>query len=214
MQRLQWPRVLSLQCSQANLLEKGALALLKKGYKPQLQCRWQPDSRRNLPAHTIFTPCFTGLLYGPFNGPLPLCVTLKVEAVKRFLSSIVGLLWIHSLANGLPATGCGRDPLLQAARCSAEQQTIQNPVSTKSPTQARQKENLPKLDDSGPGGGPGRGDDGGGGGGGGGGGWAGGFALWGFLLLLSFIKEKEKDKPYRRDAFTKSRVKKMREAYL
>ncbi|MCO5612666.1 hypothetical protein L7F22_066935 [Adiantum nelumboides] len=103
--------------------------------------------------------------------------------------------------------------IASAARCSAEQQTVQNPVVTKSPTQARQKENLPKLDDGGPGGGPGRGD-GGGGGGGGGGGWAGGFALWGFLLLLSFIKEKEKDKPFKREALTKSKLKKMREAYL
>ncbi|KAH7405323.1 hypothetical protein KP509_15G065500 [Ceratopteris richardii] len=84
-----------------------------------------------------------------------------------------------------------------AAKCSTEQQTVQNPVSVKTPVQARQKEILPKLDDGGSGGGPGR-DDGGGGGGGGGGGWAGGFFLWGFLLLLSFVKEKEKDKVYRR----------------
>ncbi|KAH7290588.1 hypothetical protein KP509_30G056000 [Ceratopteris richardii] len=96
-----------------------------------------------------------------------------------------------------------------STRCSTEQQTIQNPVSTKTPVKAKQKENLPKLDDSGPGGGP-RGGDGGGGGGGGGGGWAGGFALWAFLLLLSFIKEKENDKPYRQD----NAKRKMREAYM
>ena len=72
---------------------------------------------------------------------------------------------------------------------------------------ARMKENLPKIDDGGNGFPPGRG-------GGGGGGWVGGFSLWGFLMLIAFIRDKEKEKPYKHTALTKSRLKRMRQGQM
>eukprot|EP00249_Psilotum_nudum_P012007 c23526_g1_i1 orf=240-773(+) len=100
-----------------------------------------------------------------------------------------------------------------STRCSTEQQTVQNPVTTKTPTQAHQKEGLPKLDDGGVGGGPGRGD-GGGGGGGGGGGWAGGFFFWGLLMMIGFMRDNDKEKPYNQSFQHKSKGKKRREAEM
>lgn len=61
---------------------------------------------------------------------------------------------------------------------------------------AKDKAFTPKLDDGGTGGGLGGGGEGGGGGGGGGGG-SGGFLFWGLLMLIGFIRDNEKEKPYR-----------------
>ena len=59
------------------------------------------------------------------------------------------------------------------------------------------KEKSPLLDDGGSGFPPRDDGDGGGGGGGGGGNWSGGFAFFGFLLFLSFLKDKESEGSYR-----------------
>eukprot|EP01018_Ginkgo_biloba_P014101 Gb_19404 [translate_table: standard] len=96
------------------------------------------------------------------------------------------------------------------ARCSAEQQTIQHQSAVISKAPIQGKEKAPELDDGGIGGGPGR-DDGGGGGGGGGGGWAGGFFFFGFLAFLGFLKDKEREGPYREE---NSRRKKNRQMQL
>jgi len=69
------------------------------------------------------------------------------------------------------------------------------PVTIKSPTEAPiiGLVNSPKLDDGGTGLPP-RDDGGGGGGGGGGGSSSGGFFLFGFLLILSYIKDLEAER--------------------
>ncbi|KAK9912847.1 hypothetical protein M0R45_036684 [Rubus argutus] len=80
------------------------------------------------------------------------------------------------------------------ARCGAEQtQTVTHEAPTI--THLPGKEKSPLLDDGGSGFPPR--DDGDGGGGGGGGNWSGGFAFFGFLLFLSFLKDKESEGSYR-----------------
>ncbi|XP_034220582.1 protein YELLOW LEAF 1, choloroplastic-like isoform X2 [Prunus dulcis] len=82
------------------------------------------------------------------------------------------------------------------ARCGAEQtQTVTREAPTI--THLPGKEKSPLLDDGGSGFPPGDDGDGGGGGGGGGGNWSGGFAFFGFLLFLSFLKDKESEGGYR-----------------
>ncbi|XP_008218704.1 PREDICTED: uncharacterized protein LOC103318997 isoform X1 [Prunus mume] len=82
------------------------------------------------------------------------------------------------------------------ARCGAEQtQTVTREAPTI--THLPGKEKSPLLDDGGSGFPPGDDGDGGGGGGGGGGNWSGGFAFFGFLLFLSFLKDKESEGDYR-----------------
>lgn len=85
------------------------------------------------------------------------------------------------------------------ARCGAEQtQTVTRQSSTITIAPVQGKEKSPDLDDGGTGFPP-RDDDGGGGGGGGGGGWSGGFFFFGFLAFLGFLKDQEKEGPYRDD---------------
>ncbi|KAM0998900.1 hypothetical protein FF1_005672 [Malus domestica] len=82
------------------------------------------------------------------------------------------------------------------ARCGAEQtQTVTREAPTI--THLPGKEKSPLLDDGGSGFPPRDDGDGGGGGGGGGGNWSGGFAFFGFLLFLSFLKDKESEGSYR-----------------
>ncbi|KAM1055392.1 hypothetical protein FF1_028946 [Malus domestica] len=82
------------------------------------------------------------------------------------------------------------------ARCGAEQtQTVTREAPTI--THLPGKEKSPLLDDGGSGFPPRDDGDGGGGGGGGGGNFSGGFAFFGFLLFLSFLKDKESEGSYR-----------------